>query len=935
MPQSAGDTGVEATSAAYMAYVEAQREQLRFFQQQYTAATTNIENSEPTVLVQRTGDVPDGTMLVDNATAWATYAQRLTGLFEQGPPTTDEGSAFAVTNAGLSQADAEATTAATAAYNESLLLAAQTNTEISAAQQGQAAVAAEAQSLATESLTLIPEPAVATGESLLSIPEPATATAAALTLLPTPIGAAITAIGGLAGAVAAAIARIQAAASAVANAAAAARSAASGSAPTTSNTVTPGGLQARAAGGPISGTALVGEEGAEIAYNAARGTAVLVGASGPELRNFDPGTSIIPAGTTARVLSRGVRSAVGGAGLAGAAGATLTAFAPQIAGYISRIRGSASGTAEAAETMLDAAYQQGEAAMIAAEQAEEGAALQTRATNSIREGVTATRASIEQINDALKRSAVTADDIAATQRGEYKDKADEFVRRLAAAANGSGFQETLGQAADALEAAGFTPETDPKALYEQFTKAWDDRTLFYAEQNLALINTAAIAEQGQAAQAAAAAQAMLDEKAAIGVQNLQSYLGQFIDTSVAGVGAALGVSTGDIGATQEGAGGDGSSTAATGINEAISALSEALSGLASLVSDSVNAAMSGLAERTNATFDPLNGLASRLGSAASRVSSFSSVVESAIEEIRTLLRGSPDAAPTTTDPVATAGSGAAGGVAAGRFLVGETGREIWFNAARRESGIVGANGPQIVDFAPGTRIYSNPETEQILARSGGSNRPIFTSAQLGFDPGLTSGGSSSGVVTRTGASDVSRILDALTTSELGSFTPAPSGFFRNSPGSTLNSALSGLAPLATFASTARRSSASRGLGASISRSGSSRRASGRFTELAEQGSRLDLVGPSGEDDGLTEERISSVVRTAVAKAASPISRIFTASFRGHVSPQQTRVVYNINNTINSNNNVTNSVDYGGLNVQSVRSSESVSADFNTMKLLYG
>lgn len=775
---------------------------------------------------------------------------------------------------------------------EAALSQAQTRAETDAA-------ALESLRLLTESLGLVPEPATATSESLATIPEPATATSTALALIAEPANATVLALGGLASAISIAVAHIQAAALTAANVARSAAAAASAASPGSGSPAAPndGIVPGRARGGPISGTALVGELGRELFYNPRTGTAGIVGQNGPELRNFAAGTTILPADQTARVLSRGVRSAVDGAGPIGS-----------LFDFLRGLTGSANNVTRQAESgliqvdseefarqlneintlQLDQAQQQLDAQQVATEAATESAQAQQTAAAAV-------QASLQQINDVLARSAVTAEDVAATADGTYQDKTDEFVRRLAAAANGSGFEETLGQAAEALELIGVSPSANPQELYKQFTEAWDNRTLFYAEQNLDLINTAAIAEQGAAATAAAEAQALLDEKAATGVANLQTYLGQFIDTSVASVAAALG---GGAEGAQAGSGGQETTAAPSAISGAVSALSEAFSSLSGLVAGDVYSAFGSARDAVNSAVSPIQSLGSNADGTKSKVKALGDVIESTVEEIRKLLRGG-DGTTETPSPDPIGDSQALGGrPKAGITLTGEGGREIWYNAALRQAGIVGDRGPEFVNFDPGTRVFDAEESARILARSGGSARPVYNSAAFGinFDPGPSSGGSI--------------LEDALTP------------IFSNSGSSNVS------APTQSFSSLFKSNPAFGGI-SSISESGS-RSAVAQFSQTGTR-NRLSQDLAADRTPGVA----TAVTPVQEQRQRADLAREFTQRLKGSVNQRETRVVNNINNTTMINSNNQSNVDYGGLQVSSLRSVESVAGDFRQFRTLYG
>lgn len=88
--------------------------------------------------------------------------------------------------------------------------------------------------------------------------------------------------------------------------------------------------------------------------------------------------------------------------------------------------------------------------------------------------------------------------------------------------------------------------------------------------------------------------------------------------------------------------------------------------------------------------------------------------------------------PEPSDPTSSSGSSALGGRASGNTLVGEDGAELWYNPFSHESGVVGRGGAEIVRFDPGTYVVPAAETQRILRRSTGEKPlPDMFSAALG------------------------------------------------------------------------------------------------------------------------------------------------------------------------------------------------------------
>lgn len=915
------------------------------------------------------GPLPEGEDLPTLVAPWQAYAQRITELFRQGPPELDEASAFAVTSAGLSETDTEGVSAATAVYTENLTLAGETTATTAAAQAEQAALTAETQalaneatSLAAESMGLVPEPSNLAATALSLIPEPSNLAAASMALLPSPIAAVASALGGLVSAITSAAAQIRAAASAAASAASAARSAAANansSSPQTQNvapTIIPGGPSAM--GGPANGVTLVGEDGREIFYNASRGIAGIVGVGGPELVNFPAGTTVMPNNDTERVLSRGIRSAQDGAGntttIFGVFGDFLRGLrgesddtqrsneelteaindntesnrrdrpTPSIVPTLSPARdfagplpGPQAGN-EFTQSLVDArsewrkqteisqeisglAEQQAEYEIRRVSAAEFAAEASADAANSIIRGSQQLSEAVLTVSEILSRSAVTAEDLEATASGEYVDKTDEFVRRLAAAANDGSFGETLQQAAEALEAVGIEPSSDPRELYRQFTEAWDSRVLFYAEQNLALINTEGL----MAAEAAAVAQAQLEEKAAIGAQNVAAYLGQFVDLQVESVRNALGLGGGFGDGAGAGDGGEGAGTTLdTGldfsvITDALSAAAEAITGFAANITENAAPAANTFAERVSAAFGPVDSLGQKSSEAAGRIDKFSDAAKSAVEEIRKLLRGSGEAAggDTTESPDTPAtpqtASNLVGGPVSGTSLVGESGAELWYNATRRQAGVVGEDGPEVRRFEPGTRIANAAETARILTDLNGGSLDSAPMAQP------TLGSFQLGSFGNRFGQDLSQF-----------FSDAPTGFFRGNNNSNSGRSIS----VPRTSSVSNRSEAV----------GSVSNAPSLSDTFARTTNSRDAVNGFVLPTAATQE------------IGSPVGQ-FAATFsgRGRVTPSETNTVNNVTYVINSHNTDNRTTDYGGLQVQTLRSTESVEADFRLLRTLRG
>jgi hypothetical protein len=387
----------------------------------------------------------------------------------------------------------------------------------------------------------------------------------------------------------------------------------------------------------------------------------------------------------------------------------------------------------------------------------------------------------------------------------------------------------------------------------------------------------------------------LAARAEVGKQNLAAFLGQYLDQQVAAVGEVFGGGGfgGEAGAEgEEGAGGglgESLSAAGAGISESLSALSGPFESVAALINDSVIPGLSGIAERASAVSGAFDPLGEKVSDARGKVESFTSALKAGIEEIRKLLRGTGEAAATGDGAAAPAegapaeaAASALGGAARGRTLVGEEGPELWYNPQLRASGVVGRGGPQIVNFAAGTQVANASDTARIMARSGGSASPVF-------------GSMASGTFTSFPAGTV-----------LPGFKPLPSNFFGDSNNAGGGGLLVDKIGSSELSDTAARAAAQ-------GRNVDGGNAAATIAEkLGENGQALPGIG-----------------------SKEAIARQFAASARGQVTPSNTRV--NVINNVKIDNSVNNSnnTDYGGLNMSSVRSSESVQNDFNTLRLLYG
>lgn len=143
---------------------------------------------------------------------------------------------------------------------------------------------------------------------------------------------------------------------------------------------------------------------------------------------------------------------------------------------------------------------------------------------------------LSNVEGLFSRSRVTQDDLDAALTGDYIEQADEFVRQLEDyVVNGNEeFAGNLDQARAALEAAGLQASSDPQVLFRQFVTAWENQTLFFAEENTALINQGAIEGAVE-----------LKRKSEIGRQNVINAFGGLVDASVEGIISGIGAAATD------------------------------------------------------------------------------------------------------------------------------------------------------------------------------------------------------------------------------------------------------------------------------------------------------------------------------------------------------------------------------------------------------
>lgn len=129
-------------------------------------------------------------------------------------------------------------------------------------------------------------------------------------------------------------------------------------------------------------------------------------------------------------------------------------------------------------------------------------------------------------------------------------------------------------------------------------------------------------------------------------------------------------------------------------------------------------------------------------------------------ELPESLGGSTTTKNTSGQSKKTANPAHAGGIRraqAGPALTGEEGPEIVWNKEKGYAYIVGAKGPQYADLQPGDRVFTAPQTRQILNNSGHRATPSFSNgtkkSNSYFGKGWLNDGSSSGSGSKSDDSD--------------------------------------------------------------------------------------------------------------------------------------------------------------------------------------
>lgn len=118
---------------------------------------------------------------------------------------------------------------------------------------------------------------------------------------------------------------------------------------------------------------------------------------------------------------------------------------------------------------------------------------------------------------------VTDQDVQDTKLGIYKNKGDEYLRRLRdEVLNKHDWADvSIEEAKAALERIGVKTGDSAKAILQQFEEAWDNSSLFSDKENLHFIDKAAVQ-----------AQLDLQEKAKQGEKNILEYFGVVVDEAV-------------------------------------------------------------------------------------------------------------------------------------------------------------------------------------------------------------------------------------------------------------------------------------------------------------------------------------------------------------------------------------------------------------------
>lgn len=234
----------------------------------------------------------------------------------------------------------------------------------------------------------------------------------------------------------------------------------------------------------------------------------------------------------AGISGAATKSAFGGLSALAAAQRQLAAKAGDSAGFAQGQQRGQVAYASARNQAQERYQEQQAKAQTAANKAS------AKAAKEAAKSASAIESALGQIEGVFKASQVTEEDMRLSEEGLYQEKADEFLRRLGAAAESGGkeFSETIGQAQEALARVGVTPSGDLKTLYLQTKEAWESGLLFYAEENKALVNEEAIK-----------AAAEMKRKAQIGRENMVKWFGDLVDGLVEGTAEGLGATVSDTG----------------------------------------------------------------------------------------------------------------------------------------------------------------------------------------------------------------------------------------------------------------------------------------------------------------------------------------------------------------------------------------------------
>jgi len=118
------------------------------------------------------------------------------------------------------------------------------------------------------------------------------------------------------------------------------------------------------------------------------------------------------------------------------------------------------------------------------------------------------KSAIQGVEGLFDTSDVTQEDLDAASRGEYLEKADEYLRQLRdEVRNGVDYEGV--DIMDAARRAGIDPSLSPESILKQFEQAWDDSSLFAGGANLDLINEEAVKREVDRAKKSASGEAAI------------------------------------------------------------------------------------------------------------------------------------------------------------------------------------------------------------------------------------------------------------------------------------------------------------------------------------------------------------------------------------------------------------------------------------------